>query len=146
MAPPSDASSTAKDGYQTRHIEDKGSAENIETRLEERHIMRQNTEYFNMNPNRWARFRYVFGTDYLVCSSYSLFVLRNIIREPAAEFLGTMVLIMFGTAVDCQVVLSSNTSIASSPKGVRTPFCELCDLLLTIYLGLSISGIWMGCW
>lgn len=61
MAPPSDASeTTSKNGYQSQHIEDKGSAENIELRLEERHIMRRNTEYFNMNPNNWARIRSVY--------------------------------------------------------------------------------------
>ncbi|EPQ51046.1 aquaporin, partial [Gloeophyllum trabeum ATCC 11539] len=32
------------------------------------------------------------------------------LREPAAEFLGTMILIIFGTGVDCQVVLSGNTA------------------------------------
>lgn len=42
------------------------------------------------------------------------------LREPAAEFTGVMLLIIFGTGVDCQVVLSSNPSVAPSPKGVRT--------------------------
>lgn len=40
-------------------------------------------------------------------------------REPIAEFFGTMILLIFGIAVDCQVTLSTNTAIASSPKGVR---------------------------
>jgi aquaglyceroporin related protein len=31
-----------------------------------------------------------------------------------------MILVIFGTGVDCQVVLSTNTGVASSPKGVRT--------------------------
>ncbi|TDL23301.1 aquaporin [Rickenella mellea] len=42
---------------------------------------------------------------------------RQYIREPAAEFLGTMILVICGAAVDCQVVLSSNPKVASSPKG-----------------------------
>ena len=71
-------------------------------------------------PNTWAKIRYK-------------------IREPAAEFLGTMILIgewskdpipapticthniittVFGTAVDCQVVLSNNKLVASSQEGV----------------------------
>ncbi|KDQ19717.1 hypothetical protein BOTBODRAFT_27139 [Botryobasidium botryosum FD-172 SS1] len=49
-------------------------------------------------PNRWAQF-------------------RSYIREPASEFLGAMVLIIFGTGVDCQVVLSGNPGVASSSKG-----------------------------
>lgn len=40
------------------------------------------------------------------------------IREPAAEFLGVMILIIFGTGVVCQVTLSGNTDVAPSQKGV----------------------------
>ena len=36
-----------------------------------------------------------------------------------AEFFGVMILIIFGAGVDCQVVLSSDTAVASSQKGVR---------------------------
>lgn len=39
------------------------------------------------------------------------------LREPAAEMLGTMILILFGNGVDCQVVLSSNTAVSATPKG-----------------------------
>ena len=42
----------------------------------------------------------------------------ELIREPAAEFFGVMILIIFGAGVDCQVVLSANTNVASTPKGV----------------------------
>ena len=45
-------------------------------------------------------------------------VSRQMIREPAAEFFGVMILIIFGTGVDCQVVLSSNPGVASSQRGV----------------------------
>jgi aquaglyceroporin related protein len=41
-----------------------------------------------------------------------------IIREAAAEFLGTAILIIFGTGVDCQAVLSMNTKVAAFPRGV----------------------------
>lgn len=36
-----------------------------------------------------------------------------------AEFFGVMILIIFGAGVDCQVVLSSDTAVAPSQKGVR---------------------------
>ena len=39
-------------------------------------------------------------------------------REPMAEFAGVAVFVLIGTGADCQVVLSTNTAIASSPKGV----------------------------
>jgi len=48
---------------------------------------------------------------------------RYHIREPAAEFLGTMILIIFGAGVDVQVVTSGSLAVASSQKGVSTlPF------------------------
>lgn len=40
------------------------------------------------------------------------------IKEPAAEFFGVMILIIFGNGVDCQTVLSKNTAVASAPLGV----------------------------
>ena len=50
-------------------------------------------------PNRWSR-------------------IRHTIREPAAEFLGTMVLVLIGTAGNAQGVLFSSTDVSSSPAGV----------------------------
>jgi aquaglyceroporin related protein len=41
------------------------------------------------------------------------------LREPIAEFLGVMVLVIFGAGVNCQVLLSSASGVSSSPKGVR---------------------------
>ncbi|QRV73544.1 aquaporin, Major intrinsic protein family [Ceratobasidium sp. AG-Ba] len=61
--------------------------------------------------------------------------IRYLLREPSAEFLGTMLLVMFGNAANCQVVLSSSTAVASSPKGD--------------YLALSFgwsAGIALGAW
>jgi hypothetical protein len=46
----------------------------------------------------------------MLCSS-------EIIREPAAEMLGTMILTLVGLGGNCQAVLSANTGVASSPKG-----------------------------
>ena len=45
-------------------------------------------------------------------------------REPMAEFAGIAVFLIIGIGVDCQVVLSTNTAIASSPKGVSRVSCE----------------------
>ncbi|QRV76720.1 aquaporin, Major intrinsic protein family [Ceratobasidium sp. AG-Ba] len=69
-------------------------------------------------PNKWAR-------------------IRAKLREPAAEFLGTMILIIFGTGVDCQVVLSGSTAVAPGPKGEY----------LSISFGWAIGtalGVWGG--
>lgn len=49
-------------------------------------------------PNRWARFRFA-------------------IRQPAAEFFGTMILVMFGCGANAQVGLFSNTAVSPTPKG-----------------------------
>ncbi|KAG9074283.1 hypothetical protein FS749_014172, partial [Ceratobasidium sp. UAMH 11750] len=43
--------------------------------------------------------------------------IRHNLREPVAEFLGTMVLVMFGSGAACQVTLSQSTAVAASPKG-----------------------------
>ncbi|KAI6147149.1 major intrinsic protein superfamily membrane channel protein [Pisolithus tinctorius] len=49
-------------------------------------------------PNRWSK-------------------IRDYIREPAAEFLGTMILVIFGCGSNCQVVLSSNKAVSATPSG-----------------------------
>lgn len=45
--------------------------------------------------------------------------LRPAIREPAAEFLGTMVLVLIGTAGNAQGVLFDSTNVSPSPAGVN---------------------------
>jgi len=40
------------------------------------------------------------------------------IREYAAEFIGVMILLIFGDGVICQVGLSTDVDVASSPRGV----------------------------
>ncbi|KAF9557543.1 putative aquaporin 4 [Agrocybe pediades] len=67
-------------------------------------------------PNRWARY-------------------REYIREPFAEFLGVMVLIMFGNGVDCQVVLGGNTAVSAAERGSY----------LSINVGWAV-GTAMGVW
>jgi hypothetical protein len=44
--------------------------------------------------------------------------IRRIIREPVAEFFGTMVLVIFGCGVNAQVTLSHNVNVAGAPTGV----------------------------
>ncbi|KDN34586.1 hypothetical protein RSAG8_12318, partial [Rhizoctonia solani AG-8 WAC10335] len=67
-------------------------------------------------PNKWAK-------------------IRHCIREPAAEFLGTMILVIFGTGVNCQVVLSGNPAVSASPKGDY----------LSISFGWAV-GVALGAW
>ncbi|KAJ6627832.1 putative aquaporin 4 [Mycena sp. CBHHK59/15] len=73
-------------------------------------------EHITIHPNAWSKYRLM-------------------LREYAAEFLGVCILIIFGTGVDCQVVLSSVTGVASSQKGSY----------LSISFGWAI-GTAMGVW
>ncbi|KAJ3512681.1 hypothetical protein NLJ89_g3385 [Agrocybe chaxingu] len=43
--------------------------------------------------------------------------IRDAIREPMAEFIGVAIFVIIGAGSDCQVVLSSNSRVAASPKG-----------------------------
>ncbi|KAF8879089.1 aquaporin-like protein [Gymnopilus junonius] len=56
-------------------------------------------------------------------------------REPFAEFLGVMTLIIFGNGVDCQVVLGGNPKVNPSEKGSY----------LSINIGWAV-GTAMGVW
>ncbi|KAL4080718.1 major intrinsic protein superfamily membrane channel protein [Scleroderma citrinum] len=71
------------------------------------------------HPNRWAEIRESF-------------------REPFAEFFGTMILITLGCGGNCQVILSSNTAVASSPKG--TFFSLNFGWALGLGIGVWVSG------
>ncbi|KIK61299.1 hypothetical protein GYMLUDRAFT_243493 [Collybiopsis luxurians FD-317 M1] len=62
---------------------------------------------------------------------------RQIIREIAAEFAGVMILVIFGTGAISQVVLSSDTSVVSTPKGDY----------LSISFGFAVGaglGVWVS--
>ncbi|KAG8759970.1 hypothetical protein FRC12_009643 [Ceratobasidium sp. 428] len=82
-----------------------------------------NLDHVTEFPNKWSR-------------------MRAKLREPAAEFLGTMILIIFGTGVDCQVVLSGNTAVASSPKGsyLSISFGWAIGTALGVWVSGGISG------
>ncbi|KIJ17815.1 hypothetical protein PAXINDRAFT_161922 [Paxillus involutus ATCC 200175] len=73
------------------------------------HVNFADCEHCARYPNRWSK-------------------IREYIREPAAEFLGTMILVIFGCGGDCQVVLSSNPAE-----------------FLSLNLGWAI-GVAMGVW
>ncbi|KAL0571314.1 hypothetical protein V5O48_010649 [Marasmius crinis-equi] len=62
---------------------------------------------------------------------------RQALRPYAAEFAGTMMLVIFGDGVICQAVLSSDSRTTSSPKGDWTSIC------LGWGVGLAI-GVWIS--
>ncbi|KAL0579421.1 hypothetical protein V5O48_002592 [Marasmius crinis-equi] len=64
------------------------------------------------------------------------------IREAAAEFAGVMLLVIFGSGVNCQVGLSSNTGVASSPKGdyLSVSFGWAVGLAIGVWVSAGISG------
>ncbi|KAF5339654.1 hypothetical protein D9758_015590 [Tetrapyrgos nigripes] len=68
--------------------------------------------------------------------------IRQWLREPAAEFAGVMILVIFGAGVGCQVNLSTNTGVASSPKGDYTTFAFgwAVGLALGVWVSAGISG------
>ncbi|KAK7439535.1 hypothetical protein VKT23_017463 [Stygiomarasmius scandens] len=70
---------------------------------------------------------------------------RQWLREPAAEFAGVMILVIFGAGVGCQVNLSTNTGVASSPKGDYATFAfgwAIGATILTnlVWFSAGISG------
>ncbi|EMD40099.1 hypothetical protein CERSUDRAFT_112306 [Gelatoporia subvermispora B] len=79
--------------------------------------------HYTKFPNRWA---YV----------------REAIKEPAAEFFGVMILIIFGAGVDCQVTLSANTGVAASQKGdyLSIAFGWAAGTALGVWVSGGISG------
>jgi len=57
------------------------------------------------------------GTDSPTDPILTLLITREMIREPAAEMLGTMILILVGTGVNCQFALSADADISPASKG-----------------------------
>ncbi|KAF8803372.1 aquaporin [Phlegmacium glaucopus] len=68
--------------------------------------------------------------------------IRQIIREPVAEFAGVALLVIFGTGVNCQVALSTNPGVASSPKGdfLSVNFGWAIGLAMGVWVSGGISG------
>jgi len=59
----------------------------------------------------------------------------DMIREPVAEFFGTMVLIIFGVGVNCQAGLFMNTNVSQIQKGTE----------LSVNFGWAV-GVALGVW
>lgn len=80
-------------------------------------------QFITRYPNRWSRY-------------------REIIREPAAEFVGMFVLMIFGLGNNCQVTLSTNTGVASSPKGeyISTTLGWAAAVACGVWVSGGISG------
>lgn len=74
-------------------------------------------------PNRWSR-------------------LRHAIREPAAEFLGTMIFVTLGTGVNCQVFLSIDPNVEAVPRGdfLSLNFGWAAGVALGVWIAGGISG------
>ena len=60
-------------------------------------------------------------------------------REPMAEFAGVAVFVLLGTGVDCQVALSTNPGVASSPKGVSRDLVKRRDIFNLIFFLRTFS-------
>lgn len=70
---------------------------------------------------------------------------RHVIREPAAEFFGTMILCLLGTAGNAQGVLFDSTKVSSSPAGVSGFGVLVCTLSETKFTpGLDFGDSWLG--
>ncbi|KAI0269804.1 aquaporin [Gloeopeniophorella convolvens] len=112
-------------GQRTSSSTDYGKNEeaHLENVGESAEVFAARHDYFTRYPNNWSKIREKF-------------------REPAAEMLGTMILILFGAGVDCQVVLSSNTSVAATPKGdyLSLNFGWACGAALGVWVSGGISG------
>ncbi|KAF5336628.1 hypothetical protein D9758_015934 [Tetrapyrgos nigripes] len=67
---------------------------------------------------------------------------RQWLREPAAEFSGMMILIIFGAGVNCQVSLSNHKSVSASRQGDNTTIAMgwAAGLSLGVWISAGISG------
>ncbi|KAI0344425.1 aquaporin [Trametopsis cervina] len=80
--------------------------------------------HYTRYPNRWS-------------------IYREYLREPAAEFFGVMIIVIFGNGVDCQVVLSgASTAVASSAKGdyLSINIAWAAGTALGVWVASGISG------
>ncbi len=74
----------------------------------------------------------------------------QILREPAAEFAGTMLLVIFGTGVNCQAACPPIQGWRPSPKGVSNYLhllnrnCSVTQRIIIVGLGFSMLGL--GSW
>lgn len=73
---------------------------------------------------------------------------REFLCEPAAEFFGVLILVVFGSGVNCAVTLSSNpSSVLGPPKGVGTlMILRQVAANILIIIGLAIGVFRLGSW
>ncbi|KAJ7928118.1 aquaporin [Mycena leptocephala] len=109
--------SGSKDENSTEHIENYAGHDNI-----------------TIHPNAWSRYRLMMR-DYAAEFLGEYFLNLSTVERSPDKDTGVCILIIFGTGVDCQVVLSSVTGVASSQKGSY----------LSISFGWAI-GTAMGVW
>ncbi|KAI0030975.1 aquaporin [Vararia minispora EC-137] len=86
--------------------------------IEHPDLWQQTDEYYTRYPNRWS-------------------TIREVVREPAAEALGTMFIVLFGCGVNCQAGLSSHPAVAASPQGDPAS--------VALVWGASVAlGVWVA--
>lgn len=120
----------------------------------ERGVHAQEGGLYVETPNRWALIRCVLSREHTQ-HGLKAWCYRHKIREPAAEFLGTLFLVMFGLASNCQATLYSSPTVQAAvggPKGVCLfESCPLRTVFLTFTCfdisatGLGLVNTWMGC-
>jgi len=62
---------------------------------------------------------------------------KSYLRDAVSEFLGTMLILVFGASSSCQVALSNSTKVSASPKG------EYLSVVLGYAAGISL-GVWVA--
>ncbi|KAE9395432.1 putative aquaporin 4 [Gymnopus androsaceus JB14] len=97
---------------------------------------------FNNVPHSKETFHHVPEPEMMFIEQNGWFRIRQKIREPAAEFAGVMLLVIFGCGVNCQVNLSSNTGVSATPKGDYTSVCFgwAAGIALAVWVSAGISG------
>ncbi|KAJ7022436.1 major intrinsic protein superfamily membrane channel protein [Mycena alexandri] len=103
-------------------------ASNHDSSSKEDHLSEHTEDYaghdtITIHPNAWSKYRLA-------------------MREYVAEFLGVCILIIFGAGVDCQVVLSSVTGVASFQRGsyISINFGWAVGTAMGVWVGGGISG------
>ncbi|TBU23203.1 aquaporin [Dichomitus squalens] len=105
------------------HIEDVDASTQVSHSTANGHVDPDLLAHYTKYPNRWSR-------------------VREWIREPAAEFFGVMILIIFGAGVDCQTQLSKNANVGSMVYGdyLSLNFGWAVGTALGVWVSSGISG------
>ena len=57
-----------------------------------------------------------------ICPRKNFYLFSYVLREPLAEFSGTFILVLIGTAGNAQGTLFSNGNVSTASAGVSIPF------------------------